>query len=255
MGDPVAELRSAVEAAASALRDGADPPVLTADPGAPAEARVRRLLHERGDAARAGARRAAARDRREARGGARPKPRGHRREGGGRGARLPQPLPVGGLVPARRRRAGIGGRRPRPAGALRGRQRADQRRVRLGQPDRADHGRGREGRRAGRLDRADPGVRRPLADPRVLRQRPRRADRPLRRLDRRADEGGACPRGRLRGRVRHRDRQEPRAGGCQRGRSRCRRAPRDCPDAGRRGGDAPPLRRRLRHVVLGACPP
>ena len=48
------------------------------------------------------------------RGSSRPEPRGGPRAGRRGGSRLPQPLPVGGLVPARRRRAGIGRRGPRP---------------------------------------------------------------------------------------------------------------------------------------------
>ena len=69
--NPVAELRAAVEAAAGALREGDAAPGTRADARAPAQARVRRLLHQRGDAARADARPAAARDRPAPGGGAR----------------------------------------------------------------------------------------------------------------------------------------------------------------------------------------
>ena len=117
------------------LRDGADAGTSIADPGATAEARVRRLLDQRGDAAGTGARRAAARDGGEAGGGARPAPRGQPGQGRGRRARLPQPLPrrrwyrtaAGEL--ASQASVSVGLRTPRGDGA-------DQRRVRLREPDR-----------------------------------------------------------------------------------------------------------------------
>ena len=60
----------------------------------------------------------------------------------------------------------------------------------------------RAARRLRRLGRAAARVHRAPGGARVLRQRPRRPDRPLRGVDRGADEGRAGARGRLRGRVR-----------------------------------------------------
>ena len=64
---PIDELRTAVEAAAADLRNGKPAPAARADARAPEEGRLRRLLDQRRDAARARAGRAAARDRRAAR--------------------------------------------------------------------------------------------------------------------------------------------------------------------------------------------
>ena len=60
--------------------------------------------------------------------------------------------------------------------------------------------------------------------------------------------------GRVRGRLRHGLGQEPRSGGHRPGRPRRRRAPRDRADGGGGRGDPPPLRRHLRRLVLGALP-
>ena len=136
MADPVAELRSAVEAAASSLRDGAERRRLAADPGAPAEARVRRLLDQRGDAAGAGARASS-------RGGP-PRSSPSSSAGAWRGRSRRSRSRARASSTSSSRMTGTGARpasSPRrattsAAGGSAEATRADQRRVRLGQPDR-----------------------------------------------------------------------------------------------------------------------
>ena len=118
--------------------------------------------------------------------------RARHRLGRGGGARLPQPAPrARALV---RRHPG-GARRRHRLRPLRARRRAPgQRRVRLGEPDRADacRPRPRRGlrRRAGRAPR----LRRPRGDARVLHQRRRRPGRRARPLGLRALPRGLRPR-------------------------------------------------------------
>ena len=132
------------------------------------------------------------------------------------------------------------------------RRRADRRRVRLRQPDRADARRPRAQRRLRRFGRADPRLPRPRGHARVLRQRLRLADRAARRVD-------ACPRtrrGGRRGRLPGRLRRRSRGGDRRRRRARARRA--RSPAASQQQSAADPrfaggLRGRgLRHLVLGA---
>ncbi len=92
------------------------------------------------------------------------------------------------------------------------------RRVRQRQPDRAADRGQRPAPGVRRLARPGPRVRRSPGEPRVLPERRRRADRPVRRLDRGADRRDRRARGRLRGRLRGRARRadrgrEPGGGG------------------------------------------
>ena len=140
VSDPVvrADAAPSSEAAADLRGDG---PLRRGQARPAAAGRLRRLLDQRGDAARPDARRAAARDRRAARGDARRAARRRRRARRDRRARLPQPVHDRRLVPRLARRAccAAGGR-------LRRRRRAIERvqgRVRERQPDRPDHRRRR----------------------------------------------------------------------------------------------------------------
>src|SRR5829696_7827304 len=72
-------------------------------------------------------------------------------------------------------------------------------------------------RRLRRLGRPPARVQRPPGNAGVLRERPRRPDRRLRQVDRRADDRRTAARGRLRGRVRRRAREGPPTGGTRRG--------------------------------------
>ena len=205
MGDPVAELRFAVEAAASTLRDGAEAGRLRADPRTAAEARARRLLHQRRDAVGAGAGRAAARVRR----------RNWRRSSAAAsraawsGSRSPAPASstsssptpgTGGAAAELASQASGSGGRPAPTSVTE--------RIKVefvsANPTGPAERRRRPRRRLRRLDRPAAGVGRPRRRARVLHQRRRRPDRPLRGFDRRADDGRAAAGGRLRGRVRQR---------------------------------------------------
>ena len=184
----------------------------------PAAGRLRRLLDQRGDAARArrsgeppramaerlgdAARRAAGRD---------------GRAGRDRGPRVPQPVHGGRLVP---RHAGRRcSRRASDYGAGQ-RRRAREPRVREREPDRADHDRVGAARGLRRLARAHPRARRPRRRARVLRERRRQPGAPLRRVDPGARARRGAARGRLPGRLRDRAGRADR----RRGRRRPRRA-------------------------------
>ena len=187
---------SAVADAAASLERRTGRP---AGAGAPAQGRVRRLLDQRGHAAGARDGRAAAADRRAAGGGADRAARRRRRPRRRRGPRLPQPLHGRRLAQPR------GGGEAVAAGDAYGvgrRRRAHERGVRERQPDRADHGGGGPPRRLRRRALPDPRVRRQRGRARVLRERPRLADRALRRVDPRPGEGGGAAGGRLPGRLR-----------------------------------------------------
>ena len=161
----------------------------------PAEAGAGRLQLQRGDAAGGAAGRQPARRRRAPAGGAGARPRRLRqpRADRGRRPRLRQLLPLRRLVPAG---AGRPGRRRRGARPSADREPgAGPGRVRLRQPDRAAARRRRSPRRLRRRPGAAAGGGRPRGRARVLRQRRRRPDHPLRRLDRRPHgRHRACPR-------------------------------------------------------------
>ena len=140
------------------------------------------------------------------------------------------------------------------AGANYGRSRPARRsegqpRVRLGQPDRPDphrrHPLGR-GRRCAGPAAEHPGCR---GGPRVLLQRPRRADRPVRQLADRRRQRPTGPGGRLRRRLHQRHRRPGARQGARRAEPARRRAARDVP-VHRRGPDVQPhqeLVARVRH--------
>ncbi len=162
---------------------------------------------------------------------------------------LPQPLPQRRLVPRRPRAHARGGRRLRPRLAAGGAADQGQRRVRQREP----HGPAARGPRALRVvrRRALPHLRlrRPRRDPRVLRERLRHADGPLR-----AVAGGAlrpAPRARRRGPRRRLPGRVP-AGARRRAHRRSRR---QVPRRGRRCGarhDGAAAGRRDRLQDLGA---
>ena len=154
--------------------------------------------------------------------------RGRRhRLGGGRRAGLRQPAPRG--LGAGRDRQQRHRRRRRVRPLRRAGRTEDQPRVRLRQPDRADphrrHPLGGRRRRAGPAA-VHPGRRRGA---RVLLQRPRRPDRPVRQLADRRGQGRADPRGRLRGQLHRRHRRAGAAEGARRAEPARRRDARDLP--------------------------
>ena len=180
MADPVAELRSAVEAAAASLLDGAEAPApsrRSSGHPSPSSATTRPTprccWRPPSASSREGPRRSSPRSSARALEGT-----VERVEVAGPG--LPQPLPGGRLVPARRDRARRAGGPAGQAARRRRGDRAGQRRVRLGQPDRPGDGGERAPRGLRRLGRPAARVHRPPRGARVLRQRPRRPDRPLR---------------------------------------------------------------------------
>ena len=238
MGDPVAELRSAVEAAASTLRDGAEAGGSAPTLERPAEARVRRLLDQRRDAARAGARRAAAGYGGEARGAS---------SAGSLEGSLEQ-VEVAGpgflnlfLADAWYRRAaaraGRAGRAAgRPAGADEVTERINVEFVSANPTGPADRGR-RAARRLGdSIARVLEFAGHPVVREYYVNDRGGQIDL-LRRLDRGADEGRAGAGGRLRGRLRRRLGRAPRAGGHRPRRPRRARAPRRGADGRADRGD------------------
>ena len=171
----------------------------------PGRSGPRRLREQPGDEARPAVPDGTARHRRSARRGA---DRGGRRRSGqpdrrrrGRRTRLPQPA-------AARRRAGGDGRgdpgRPVELGPDGGRGHGPlrQRRVRLGQPDRAAPRRQRPRRVHRRPAQPRPRGGRPAGHARVLLQRLGRPDPEPRRVRRGASPGRAGPRGRLQGGLR-----------------------------------------------------
>ena len=170
----------------------------------------------------------------------------HRLGRGGR-PRLRQPAPGG--VGAGRDRQQHRDRRRRLRSLRPARRAEDQPRVRLGQPHRPDphrrHPLGRGRRRPGPAA-VHPGRR---GGPRVLLQRPRRPDRPLRELTDRRRQRTTCPRGRLRRRLHLRHRRPGAGQGPRRARAARRRAARDLP-LHRRRPDVHPyqgLAARVRH--------
>ena len=201
----LAELLKTTAAAVLAEHD-LDTAALPADGHrrAAAQPRARRLRHQPGPAARQEGRRQPARAGRLAGRGA-----------GRRPTASPRPRSPGpGFVNMRLEASAQGvivdnvidaGARLRPLRRAGGHE--DQPGVRLGQPDRTHphrrHPLGRRRRRAGPAA-VDPGRRR---DPRVLLQRPRRPDRPVRQLADRRRQGRARARGRLRGQLHRRHRR------------------------------------------------
>ena len=182
-----------------------------------------------------------------------------------------------GADPRRRYRAGRSGRTglyqhaPRGVGAGQDRQHRHRRRqelrelrrsgrtqhqprIRLGQPDRADpyrrHPLGRRRRRAGPAA-VHPGRRRGA---RILFQRPRHPDRPLRQFADRGRQGRAHPRRRLRGQLYHRHRRAGIREGARRAEPARIRDARDLPRDRRRldvhphQGVAARVRHRLRRL-------
>ena len=143
----------------------------------------------------------------------------------GRRSRLPQPAARPGVARAGGAPGPGAGRRVRQQ-LLRGRSEREPR-VRVGQPDRADPHRRRPLGRGRRRARPPARGERREGRPRVLLQRPRRADRPVRTVPARRCQGRAAARGRLRRRLRRRHR----AGGPRRGARRAR--------AGRSAGGLP----------------
>ena len=130
--------------------------------------------------------RAAARGRRAAGRGAQARARRAARALRGRGSGLPEPVPrrllAADALAAARRRRDASARAARSA-------RTDPRRVRLGQPDRADARRPRPQRRLRRFARARARLPRPRGRTRVLRQRRGLAGSQARRVDRGARAG------------------------------------------------------------------
>ncbi len=172
----------------------------------------------------------------------------------GRRAGLPQPAHVR-VVAAR-----VGGTGTRRRGQLRGggpgAGRGRPGRVRQRQPDRAADGRQRPPCRLRRLAGPRARVRRPPpGQPRVLPQRRRRPDRPLRAVDRGPDGGRRGSRGRLRGRLRGRSRRAHRRRGRGRLGSGGALPPRRRADDRVDQGDARPDPRPLRRLELRARAP
>ena len=141
----------------------------------------------------------------------------------GRGPGLPQPVPRRRLVRGRWSASSPPARASGPGGAEQ--PRAGERRVRLGQPDRAADCGQRAQRRLRRRARAAALVRRPRRRARVLLQRLRRAGRASSARRSRRGRAARSPRGRLRGRVR----------GRARGRAIPGAAERACEELARRG--------------------
>ena len=240
------QVRAAVERAwGRAESSGALPALGSRDaaarrPGrAPGRTRARRLRQQPRAAAGAAVPHGAAGDchgaRRRAGGrGGRRRERHPDRRGRGRATRVPQ------HAPARRRAGGDGRCDPRRPTGLGSRRHASaalgQRRVRVGQPDRAAPCRQRPGRVHRRPAQSRPRGGRPARDARVLLQRRRRPDPQPRRVDRGHPAGRARARGRLPRRLRPRPRDRAarrRLGRCHRARSRHERDPRPL---GRRPG-------------------